>query len=336
MNNKERFFASLTLKEVDRVSVACPLQTGTVEQMEETNAFWPEAHYDPQQMAKLALAAPTLAGIESARVPFDLCVEAETLGSVVERGRIDIQPSIKEPVLKDLGKIDELEYPDPEKDGRMAIVVEAIRLLSEETSSLPIIGGITGPFTLAGQLRGVEALLMDIYDNPAIVRKLLRFSQEVLTLYGKALERNGADAILIIDPSAGSELLGKKHYEEVAFPYCSGLVKSLSSPTILHICGDSKPILDLMVKTGVDGVSLDHLVDIKDAKKIIGNRASIIGNINPTGTLFLGDPEKIRKEARECIRKGVNILAPGCGIPPRTKLENIRAMVEAAKESENK
>ncbi len=335
MNDKERFLASLKLEEVDRVSAACPLQTATVEMMDETGASWPDAHRDPEKMATLALAANRLAGIESARVPFDLCVEAETVGSQVSEGRLDSQPSIRRAAFRKIEAFEDAVCPDPLADGRMATVVEAVRILAETDETVPVIAGIVGPFTLAGQVRGVETLLMDFFDNPDFVKSLLKYSTEVLKTYGKALVENGADAVVIIDPSAGSELLGTSHYREMAFPYCKELVESLGAPSILHICGDSKPILEMMAETGVSGISLDHLVDVGEAREVLGGKTAIIGNINPADTLFLGTPETVKEESLECIRQGANVLAPGCGIPTRASLENIKAMVEAARESAN-
>jgi [methyl-Co(III) methanol-specific corrinoid protein]:coenzyme M methyltransferase len=75
ITEKDRFISILNREEVDRISIACPLQTGTVEMMEATNVFWPEAHYSPEMMAELSYAAHKLAGIESVRVAFCLTVE---------------------------------------------------------------------------------------------------------------------------------------------------------------------------------------------------------------------------------------------------------------------
>lgn len=64
----------MDLKTVDRVPCACPLQTGTIDLMRDSGAFWPEAHVNPAAMAKLARAARDIAGIESVRVPFEVSV----------------------------------------------------------------------------------------------------------------------------------------------------------------------------------------------------------------------------------------------------------------------
>lgn len=88
-----------------------------------------------------------------------------------------------------------------------------------------------------------------------------------------------------------------------------------------------------MMGTGVNRISLDYLVDVDET---VEGKAAIIGNINPANTLFFGTSEAVKEESLECIRKGVNILTPNCGIPTRTSLKNIKAMVDAARESTNK
>lgn len=332
MNDKERFLNALLLKKIDRASAACPLQTATTEMMDETGCFWPDANYDSKKMAMLAEFAHTKAGIESIRVPFDLCVEAEVLGAEINQGRKNSQPSVIKPAIRREKDLDVTFKPDPKNDGRMKTVCDAVSILSEKYSDVPIIAGITGPFTLAGQIRGVEMLLMDFFDNPDFVKTLLNYTTEVLIDFAKALTESGADSIIVIDPSAGCELLGKKHYESMALPYCKKLIDSIKVPTILHICGDTTPILEKMCETNADAISLDHLVDMKTAFDTVGNRICLIGNINPADTLFLGSTEDVKNETKECIKAGARIIAPGCGIPTGTKIENIKAWIETVKE----
>ena len=76
-----------------------------------------------------------------------------------------------------------------------------------------------------------------------------------------------------------------------------------------------------------------HLVDIAAAKREVGDRVCIIGNIDPVGTLLLGTPEKVLEESRRCIadagQRGGFVLAPGCGVPPNSPPENLEAMSDA-------
>ena len=81
MSPKERLLATLNGKSViDRIPVAQPLQTGTVELMESCGVFWPAAHSDAGKMAALSYEAHKIIGFESVRVPFDINVESEAMG----------------------------------------------------------------------------------------------------------------------------------------------------------------------------------------------------------------------------------------------------------------
>ena len=76
-----------------------------------------------------------------------------------------------------------------------------------------------------------------------------------------------------------------------------------------------------------DVFSFDSLAPVADIKVVLPEKV-IMGNIN-THALGTGSPEKITQLVRFCYRRGVDIIAPACGLPTITPLENIQAMVEA-------
>jgi [methyl-Co(III) methanol-specific corrinoid protein]:coenzyme M methyltransferase len=106
----------------------------------------------------------------------------------------------------------------------------------------------------------------------------------------------------------------------------------LDTQKILHICSDATSILKEMVETGANALSVDSPVDIANAKKKVGKRTAIIGNVNTTRVLGTGTVEKVKKEVKEALVKGVDVLSPGCGFSPRTPLVNMKAIKEAALE----
>ena len=112
--------------------------------------------------------------------------------------------------------------------------------------------------------------------------------------------------------------------------------KEYGAKTLLHICGDSTKVLDLYAKTGADVIEVDHKVDLETAKRVIGDRACVIGNVDPVTVLLQGTPERVRAAADECLAAaaggGSYILGSGCIVPRITPLENVRAMVEAVRE----
>ncbi len=69
-----------------------------------------------------------------------------------------------------------------------------------------------------------------------------------------------------------------------------------------------------------------------EARKIVGDDIALVGNVSTKKTLPFGKPEDVRAEALKALEAGVDILAPGCGIPPITPIQNIVALVEAARE----
>ena len=152
--DENRLFDVLNLEEVDRIPCVSPLQTGTIDLMKMTGAYWPDANNDSILMAKLAKVAHTIAGIESIRVPFDVSVDATAFGAITGKESIDRQPAILDAPIKTPEALDGAAVPDPSKDGRAPVVLESIRLLAKEFPNTPVICAIVSPFMLAGQHEG--------------------------------------------------------------------------------------------------------------------------------------------------------------------------------------
>lgn len=89
MNERERLIASLRLEPVDRVPVVSHLQAATVDLMEATGCYWPEANRDARQMLILALAANRIAGLESVKVPFDVALDPTAFGVLTGNDSLD-------------------------------------------------------------------------------------------------------------------------------------------------------------------------------------------------------------------------------------------------------
>ena len=108
-----------------------------------------------------------------------------------------------------------------------------------------------------------------------------------------------------------------------------------STPTFVHICGNTLDIIPHMQTTGADRLSFDHAVDPAKAKKAAGKKISIMGNVDPVEVMMMGTPESIRKECYRVIdeagQEGGFILAPGCETPIQTSDENVLAMGNAAR-----
>jgi MtaA/CmuA family methyltransferase len=332
MDQRERLLRALDQEQVDRVPCASPLQTGTVELMRLSGARWPEAHRDPVWMADLAWAAHSMAGLEAVRVPFDITVDASAFGALTGLEGLDRQPALLAPIMKSLHGLDEIRVPEPTRDGRAPVVLSALEVLSKRTVSTPLICGIVGPFMLACQLHGLQASLMDIIQDPAGMRRLLGITTRWATGYARAAIQTGADVITIIDATSSGDLLGPAQYAEFALPYQAEVVNEVlthGGRSVLHICGDTASNMRLMVRTKAHGISVDQCMDMRWVRERLDGRSALIGNVSPTTTLLFRGPKAVANEVKACIEAGTEVLAPGCGLAPRTPLENIMAMIDA-------
>jgi [methyl-Co(III) methylamine-specific corrinoid protein]:coenzyme M methyltransferase len=335
MDARERLLAVLRSEPVDRVPCISPMQTGTLDLMRACDSYWPAAHDKPAKMARLALAAHRYAGLENARVPFDVNVDASAFGIAVSDRSLKRHPATLENRLSTKEDFKNIESPDPRTAGKAPVVLEAIRLAKGEERTLPIICGIASPHMLAFQLRGEQEAAIDMRDDPIFLKSILLKAKIWAIDFGMAAAESGADAIALIDPYASGDFLTPEQYKEFAWPYQSNIFKELGKldiPTILHICGNTTADLELMISTGANGLSIDHEVDITYAKRLAGRRTAVIGNICPTTILLGGRPAEVVEATKQCLLAGVDAVAPGCGFALETPLGNMKAMVEATRE----
>ena len=334
MKPRERLLNVLNGKPVDRPPTFCSgcSQTVTVECMEAVKTYWPDAHKDAEKMAKLSASVYPLTGLEVAGVPYCLTVEAEALGCTIMWGEeIDAIPQVLQTPHKTPY---EIQIPNNFLNlKRVPVILQTVKGLKQNfQEELPIVAGVTGPFSLAGHLLGIENLLKWVITNPKNVQETVDKASETGIIFGKALKEAGADVVLIADPSASSSLISPKTFKTFVKPAITKMVETIGGNTFLHICGNANPILTEMAETGVNAISIDENVDVQKAKALLGQKVKIAGNVSTTTTLFLKTPDDVKVACKKALEAGVDILAPGCGIAPRTPNINIKALVETAKQ----
>jgi [methyl-Co(III) methylamine-specific corrinoid protein]:coenzyme M methyltransferase len=174
---------------------------------------------------------------------------------------------------------------------------------------------------------------MAIMTDEEFATALMDLATEFNIAYAKKMAENGADTMVIIDPTASAMLIGDAYYEKYVVPAHRKIVDAMHEmnvPVVIHICGDTTMSLELMESSGVDAISVDQSVDIATAKSKV-NKAMIIGNLDPVAVLWKGTPDTIREVSQKAINAGVDLLAPGCGIVSKTPSANLQAMVGSAK-----
>jgi [methyl-Co(III) methanol-specific corrinoid protein]:coenzyme M methyltransferase len=224
---------------VDRIpatSLAGCGGTVNVEMQEATGIYWPEAHKDPEKMAKLAIASYELSGLEGIRIPFDFVEEPEALGCKIKWSeRKDFVPAVQEPAYS---RPEDLKMPEkPLELGRIPVILQAIKLIREKVGDfLPISSLVLGPFTLAAMLAGEAKFLTWVLRKPDYVRAFVDFATEFLIEYGRAQYRAGSDIVQVGDPTASPDLISPDQFRNFAKPSLIRMADELKRyKTIAHL-----------------------------------------------------------------------------------------------------
>jgi MtaA/CmuA family methyltransferase len=242
-------------------------------------------------------------------------------------------PYLPEVFIKDLKDISRLRPAAPESAVRMYDRIQAVDLLKKEGGSdYPVMGWIEGALAEACDLRGMGNIMVDLMDEPEAVRELLEICTEQAILFAKSQIKAGADIIGIGD--AAASLVGPALYEEFALPFEQRIIEAIHKEGAfarLHICGNTKSILEKVTHTGADIVDVDWMVDFKEAVQQFGGGIAACGNFDPVDILLQGNPEKVENAVKGCLavsRSNTFIMA-GCEVPIETPADNLKAVAQA-------
>ncbi len=307
MSCRDRVIAALNQESLDRPPVAVFTTCDTIGMMEKCGASWPEAHSDPQKMATLACAQADYFGLESVRAGFCLTEEAEALGCPIDMGTSRSSPMLKghpftyNPMKKIYDEPDNL--PDIDeflKTGRVKTAIDAMAIMQKtHGEDYVIVGGNTGPFTLTGHLLNTENLVYSVWTEPERAQKWVGAIAPYCKAFGQAMLDNGADLIQMSEPSASTDILAPTDFPVQSGQFVKDCLGSLPGYTILHICGDSAPIIPYMLDTGADGISVEEKVPSEKAVEIANHRGCLVGNVGCAFPLFKGTPADVEKAAKQ-------------------------------------
>lgn len=334
MNLRDNFIDALTGKDVEMTPAVCVTQLGTVEAMDKLGFYWPEAHKDPEMIAKLGASLYEDVGLECVRLPFCLTVEAEALGANVNFGNKERTPEIDGIPFS---SVEDIDVPDDFLErGRIPTVIKSIELAKEKyDGEVPIIVGVCGPFTLTGQLIGVENLVRMLMTEPEEVEEGLEIALDACMDYADLIVEAEPDAICMPEPTASPELLNPMQFSTVVKGALEDYANVVEIPKILHICGSTQPIVKEMASIGWEGISVEEKLPFDIAKKelaTVNNPSKLVGNVSTSATIFRGTVDEVKAEAKDALEKGADLLAPSCGIAAASPLANIRALVDARNE----
>ncbi|NLC55931.1 MAG: uroporphyrinogen decarboxylase [Armatimonadetes bacterium] len=290
---------------------------------------------DYRQLVSAQLRVAEAFGIDLASLCSDPCREAADCGATI-RWFADQPPAhaASEALLRDKRTLATLKLPDPLGGGRMHDRVKGVALFRERVGGfLPILGWVEGPVAQAADLRGIDAVMLDLVDDPAFATDLFEFVTALELAFAKAQVEAGADIIGVGD--AASSLVSPGLYTEYVLPYQQRLIAgihALGCPVRLHICGNIDHLLPGIATLGVEMIDVDYPSDLAKVRPALGPEVTILGNLEPVRYLLNGTPAQIHTELTRCHALAGErfIVGAGCEVPPHTPPENLHALAAYA------
>ena len=299
---------------------------------------------DPDLLVRTQINAWRTYGYDGFHVTCDNWILPSVLGCTIQFFP-DQPPTAATRILAKSKDLNLLTRPRSGTDGRMGFKVEATRKAAQAIGDQCYLktNFDQGPFSLATAVRGIEPLMMDLYDDPQFVFDLLEICTETVIMFARACGQAGCHALTFGDSTAG--LLNPRQFACFAAPFEKQVISALADldiPVFLHICGDTAHIIDQMVATGATGLEVDYQNDIAFYREKTGGQVCLQGNIKPSRILFMGSPADVTQASRTAIEQAIHssdgswqsrfILSSGCEVPRDTPPENLHAMVRAAHE----
>ena len=209
---------------------------------------------------------------------------------------------------------------------------------------VPLIGFSGSPWTLATYMvegkGGTDFLTTKkmAYARPDLLHHILEITAQTVIQYLNAQIAAGAQAVMIFDSWGGA--LAHDAYIEFSLNYMQKIVNGLTKtsegrkvPSIVFTKGGGL-WLEAQAETGADALGLDWTVDIGSARKRVGDKVALQGNLDPA--ILLSTPEAIEKQVAKVLASyghgNGHVFNLGHGITQWTPPENAGAMLAAVRE----
>ncbi|MCS6883920.1 MAG: uroporphyrinogen decarboxylase [Acidobacteriota bacterium] len=290
----------------------------------------------PKLAAEVTLQPYRRFGTDALIIFSDILIPVEAMGMHLE---LSERGPLLEPAARTEADIARLRTIEPTED--TPHILEAIREVRRQIADeAPVIGFAGAPWTLAsymvegGSSRHFIELKRMMYSQPQLLHQLLNKLAQTVKLYLMAQIDAGVSAVQLFDTWAGE--LSVDDYRCFALPYLQQIVSYLHSrsdcPVILYTNGCAG-LLEQMLETGADCISIDWRISMAEAVRRIGGRASLQGNVDPCA--LLAPPDVLRAIVKKTIADYGNnpglIVNLGHGVLPPTPEQAVEIFVETVK-----
>ena len=228
---------------------------------------------------------------------------------------------------------------------QLTYVVDAVSTIRRELNGrVPLIGFSGSPWTLATYMiegassRDFRLAKTMLYNYPQVMKELLDKLADSVIDYLNAQIEAGAQAVQIFDTWGGA--LSAEAYRQFSLAPMQRIVAGLHKeyagreiPVILFTKGGGL-WLEAMAATGAHCLGLDWTCEIGDARRRVGDKVALQGNMDP-GVLY-AEPARIRQEVEAILASygpgSGHIFNLGHGITPQVEPVAAEAFLQAVAE----
>jgi len=189
---------------------------------------------DPRAMVQAQLALHACVGQDVIAIGADNFYIAEGFGCQTTRSETEM-PALVKPPLTRLADVFDLAVPDPYTQGRMPVMLEALKLARKAVgNAVALRSPGTGPFALASYLIGSQQWLLEVAQveagmdeaNEAAVHYALELASEALIRFGNACWDAGADILHCGDSLASCNVISPRTFDRFSFPYLQKIFRA--------------------------------------------------------------------------------------------------------------
>ncbi|MCX8154935.1 MAG: hypothetical protein N3J91_00555 [Verrucomicrobiae bacterium] len=184
-------------------------------------------------------------------------LEAEAYGARVTVPEGNGIPAIHEPLVGSLEEGLALRPFDPQRDGRLPMVIGVGQRLKHELPEADVRIPVAGPFSVAFNLRGIQNLCEDVALRPELTARWLMQLAEHQARFCRAIAAAGLE-IAFFESAAAPPLLSPRQFREVELPALRRIL-ALAAEIVGHpvpciMGGDTYRIYDDLMSTGTQFV----------------------------------------------------------------------------------
>lgn len=205
------------------------------------------------------------------------------------------------PTIKRIEDIDDLEEPDPAKDGLLPFVLKRMRWALPRMAAIghrPRFSVSRGPLNVASFLMGVTELMIALKTEPERAHRLLTLVTSFLKKW-HALQRElfpSIDGIMVLDDIVG--FIGEEDFLEFAFPYLADLYSPPARVKLFHNDADCAASVKHYSEMGVNLYNPGTQLSLAELYRLSAGKLAILGSIPPRDVLA----SSARRDRGRCAR----------------------------------